>query len=127
MPPKTSRPVIILASIFIGLVALIHAYILILEVFLWETPRGQRAFGNTPVSAAATKTLAANQGLYNGFLAAGLVVGFFLLHDLPMTFFLLGCVIVAALFGAATTKIVRILFIQGLPALLALIALIVAR
>ncbi len=118
---------IILASILIGLVALLHAYILVLEVFLWETRRGLRAFGNTPITAAATKTLAANQGLYNGFLALGLIVGFFLLHDIPMTYFFLGCVIVAALFGAATTKIVRILLIQGLPALVAVIALLLAR
>ncbi|MHB8461507.1 MAG: DUF1304 domain-containing protein [Vulcanimicrobiaceae bacterium] len=115
------------ASILVGLVALIHAYILILEVFLWETPRGQRAFGNTPVSAAATKTLAANQGLYNGFLALGLIVGFVIWHDMPMTYFFLGCVIVAALFGAATTKIARILLVQGLPALLAVIALYLAK
>ena len=64
-----------LANVLVGLVAAIHVYILILEMFLWTTPRGRKAFGTTPEFAAASKTLAANQGLYNGFLAAGLIWG----------------------------------------------------
>jgi putative membrane protein len=114
-----------IANVFIGLVALIHVYILVLEMFLWDTPRGRKAFGLTPEFAAASRVLAANQGLYNGFLAAGLLWGLWLGesgHQFKL--FFLVCVIVAGLYGAATANR-RILFIQTLPAALALLALIV--
>ncbi|MDG0791339.1 DUF1304 domain-containing protein [Cohnella ginsengisoli] len=111
-----------LGQIFAGLVALEHVYILILEMFLWTTPRAMKSFGTTPETAAATKSLAANQGLYNGFLAAGLCWG--LLHPNGQTgqqieVFFLACVLVAALFGGFTAKR-SILLVQGLPALIAL-------
>lgn len=113
-----------IATVLIGLVALIHVYIVILEMALWETPRGRKAFGTTPEFAAATKVLAANQGLYNGFMVAGLAWGLWLGDaGFAIKAFFLGCVIVAGLFGAATASI-RILYIQALPAVLALIALL---
>ena len=107
---------IVLAS----LVALLHAYFLYLEMFAWEQPRTRAAFGTTADFAKASKTLAANQGLYNGFLAAG--IGFSLwAADRPALIFCLCCVIVAGVYGAATASR-RILFIQALPAALALAA-----
>lgn len=112
-----------LASLFVGIVALEHIYILILEMVLWTTPRGLKAFGMTKEQAKVTKSLAANQGLYNGFLAAGLVWG--LVHpDASMghsiKIFFLICVIIAALYGGATAK-KSILLVQGLPAVIALL------
>lgn len=113
------------AIVATALVALLHLYILYLEMFLWTTPRGRKAFGLTPEFATATRVLAANQGLYNGFLAAGLLWGLWLgpAGD-PVKIFFLGCVIVAGLFGAATASR-RILFIQALPGAIAL-ALVLA-
>lgn len=111
------------ANIVIALVALIHVYILVLEMFLWDTPKGMKAFGLTAQQAKDTKVLAANQGLYNGFLAAGLFWGLSLGgagHHIK-TFFLL-CVLVAGLYGAATAN-KRILFIQALPAAVGLLLL----
>lgn len=105
----------------VALIGLLHVYILVLEMFLWEKPAGLRAFGNTPERAAATKVLAANQGLYNGFLAAGLFWGLWLggpQGRAVMAFFLL-CVLVAGLYGAATAAR-KILFIQAVPAALGL-------
>ena len=107
----------IAANIMIGLVALLHVYFLVLEMFLWDKPRGMRTFRTTPEYAAASKTLAANQGLYNGFLAAGLTWGLF--AGDPVKIFFLACVIVAGVFGAATVNL-RILWIQALPAAIAL-------
>jgi putative membrane protein len=112
----------IAASVVVWAIALLHVYILILEMFLWTTPRGQKAFGLTPEFAQQTKTLAANQGLYNGFLAAGLVFG--LLHPdfmvgVQIQTFFLACVAVAGIYGAFTAKF-SILFVQTLPALLAI-------
>ncbi|SFJ13559.1 putative membrane protein [Paenibacillus sp. UNC496MF] len=117
----------ILAAIFVGLVALEHVYILVLEMFLWTTPRAMKAFGTTKEEAETTKALAANQGLYNGFLAAGLVWG--LVHPDETTgpaieLFFLICVLVAALYGGATAKR-SIWLVQGLPALIALIFVLV--
>jgi putative membrane protein len=112
-----------IANILTGLVALIHAYIVVLEMVLWEKPAGLRAFGLTPEFAAQTRTLAANQGLYNGFLAAGLIWGLYLgSAGVAVTTFFLLCVLIAGLFGAATASR-RILFVQALPAALALAAL----
>ena len=101
----------IAANVLIALVALLHVYFLVLEMFLWDKPRGMRTFRTTPEYAAASKTLAANQGLYNGFLAAGLIWGFF--AGDPVKIFFLACVIVAGVFGAATVNL-RILWIQAL-------------
>ena len=114
-----------LAGIAVTLIALLHVYIMVLEMFLWSTPRGLRVFGNSPEQAAATKVLAANQGLYNGFLAAGLFWGLSLgASGNPIKIFFLGCVIVAGLYGGITASR-KILFIQALPAAIAL-ALVLA-
>jgi putative membrane protein len=109
-----------LANIAVALVALLHLYFLVLEMFLWTKPIGLRTFCLTPEFAAASKTLAANQGLYNGFLVAGLVWGF-ALGDAgnPIKIFFLGCVIVAGVFGALTSSR-KILWIQALPGAIAL-------
>jgi len=111
-----------LANVLTGLVALIHLYIVVLEMFLWDTPRGRKAFGTTEAFAKESKVLAANQGLYNGFLAAGLIWGIYLgdAGD-PVKIFFLLCVAVAGAYGAATVG-VRILLIQTVPALIALAA-----
>lgn len=111
-----------LANILTGLVALIHLYIVVLEMFLWDTPRGRKAFGTTEAFARESKVLAANQGLYNGFLAVGLIWGIYLgdAGD-PVKIFFLLCVAVAGVYGAATVG-VRILLIQTVPAVLALAA-----
>lgn len=108
------------ANAVVLLVALLHVYILVLEMFLWDTPRGRKAFGLTPEFAAATKVLAANQGLYNGFLAAGLLWGLWLgAAGGPVKVFFLLCVAVAGLYGAATASR-KILFVQTVPATLGL-------
>jgi putative membrane protein len=112
-----------LANVLIGLVALLHVYFLVLEMFLWNTPFGRRTFALEPDFAAASKTLAANQGLYNGFLAAGLVWGLCLgPAGLSVKVFFLACVVVAGVFGAFTVSR-KIFFVQALPALAALAAL----
>ncbi|HVK22190.1 MAG TPA: DUF1304 domain-containing protein [Actinokineospora sp.] len=115
----------IVAAVLVGLVALIHVYILVLEMFLWKTPRGRAAFGTTKEFAEESATLAANQGLYNGFLAAGLVYGL-VADDFAFKVFFLVCVIVAGLYGAATVS-KRILFVQSVPAALALLFVLLAR
>jgi len=115
------------ADIATGLVAAIHGYILVLEMFLWDTARGRRAFGTTPEFAAASKVLAANQGLYNGFLAAGLVWALWLGPSAdPVRLFFLDCVALAGIYGAATAN-VRIFFVQTLPAVVAIALVIGAR
>ena len=116
-----------IASVLIVLVAAIHVYIVVLEMFLWRTPRGLRAFGTDQAFADASAAPAANQGLYNGFLVAGLVWG--LLASDPVGFqvriFFLACVIVAGVYGATTVNR-RILLVQAVPAALALAAVLVA-
>ncbi len=116
------------AGIVIGLVAALHAWFLVLEMFLWKTPRGLATFGMTAEDAETTATLAANQGLYNGFLVAGLVWG--LVATDPVGFrvsaFFLTCVVVAGGYGAATVSR-RILFVQALPALVGLALLLAAH
>jgi len=109
----------ILAGAALALVALLHAYFLVLEMFLWERPAGRKAFGTTAEFAAATKTLAANQGLYNGFLAAGLLWGL-VAGATPVRVFFLACVIVAGVYGAFSVSR-KILFVQALPAAIALV------
>ncbi len=116
-----------MSNIAIGIVAAEHIAILILEMFLWTTPLGTRTFGLTPEFAEASKVLAANQGLYNGFLAAGLCFSLLQHRDAdPIKIFFLGCVIVAGLFGGLTVK-PSILFVQAAPALLALVLVVLAR
>lgn len=114
----------LIASILIGLVAVIHIYILVLEMFLWDTPKGRKVFGTTPEFAAESKVLAANQGLYNGFLAAGLIWSLVLgASGRPVALFFLGCVLVAGLYGAATATR-KILYVQALPAAVAIAAVL---
>ncbi|MGT2502819.1 DUF1304 domain-containing protein [Bradyrhizobium guangxiense] len=123
-----SLTLILIANVLVALVAALHVLFLILEMFLWDKPQGMKVFRNTPEKAEITKVLAANQGLYNGFLAAGLIWG--LVHGNPAfafqikAFFLL-CVIVAGAYGAATVSS-RILLVQALPAAVALAALFLA-
>jgi len=108
------------ADIAVALVALLHVYFLVLEMFLWDKPTGLRAFGLTPEFAAASKALAANQGLYNGFLAAGLIWGLALgAAGAPIKIFFLVCVTVAGVFGAVTASR-KILWVQALPGAVAL-------
>ncbi|ALN84495.1 hypothetical protein LC55x_1204 [Lysobacter capsici] len=110
-----------LTIVLIALVALLHLYFLILEMFLWTKPLGMKVFRNTPEKAEITRVLAANQGLYNGFLVAGLVWGLACARTDVATFFL-GCVVVAGAYGAATVSR-RIFYVQAVPALAALAAL----
>lgn len=100
------------------IIALLHIYILVLEMFMWQTPKAMRAFGTTVEFAEQTKAMAANQGLYNGFLAAGLLWGWYLGEaGYSIKLFFLGCVLVAGIYGAATVN-KKILFIQSVPALI---------
>lgn len=117
----------VLAAVIVGLVALLHIYFLVLEMFLWDKPAGMRAFGQTPERAAATKVLAANQGLYNGFLAAGLLWGLWLGPEgFGVKVFFMGCVLVAGLYGAATASR-KILYVQALPAAVGLVLVYLTR
>jgi putative membrane protein len=109
-----------IADIVVGLIALIHVNILVLEMFLWDKPAGLRAFGQTPEAAKASKVLAANQGLYNGFLAAGLFWGLSMGADgTGVKVFFLCCVLAAGLYGAVTANR-KILFVQAIPAAIGL-------
>jgi putative membrane protein len=113
------------ANIVVGIVALIHVYIVVLEMFLWDKPKGMKVFGLTPEKAEMTKVLGANQGLYNGFLAAGLFWGLYVggQQGASFKYFFLLCVLVAGLYGAATVS-KRILFVQSVPAALGLALLL---
>jgi putative membrane protein len=114
-----------IAQVLVALVAIEHLGFLVLEMFLWARPFGLRTFGHSAEDAVRTRALAQNQGLYNGFLAAGLALG--LWRGDPVTlFFFLGCVVVAGIFGAATAS-AKILFLQAVPGALALAALWAAR
>ena len=115
------------SQVLTGLVAALHVYFLVLEMFLWTTPIGQKAFGRTAAEQEATKVLAANQGLYNGFLAAGLVwslVGGPL--ALSVRSFFLGCVVIAGVYGGLTAS-KKILFVQAVPAAVALALTLLVR
>ena len=114
-----------LAKLSVLLVALLHFGFLTLEMFFWDDPVGREIFSLTAEQSAQTAVLAANQGLYNGFLAAGLLWGLFA-GKRDVTFFFLICVVVAGVFGAATAS-PTILFVQALPALLAMVFLFLAR
>ena len=112
-----------IANILTGIVALLHFGFLYLEMFLWDKPRGMKSFRMTEEFAKQSKTLAMNQGLYNGFLAAGLIWGIFA-GDAVKIFFL-SCVIIAGIFGAFTVS-KRIFYMQAVPAILGLVVLLVA-
>jgi putative membrane protein len=117
----------IVACILVAVVALLHAYFLVLEMFLWTTPTGRRAFGTTQEQAEQSKVLAMNQGLYNGFLAAGLFWGLTLgAAGRSVVIFFLLCVIAAGVFGAVTASR-KILYVQALPAIVALAAVMIRR
>ena len=117
----------VLASILVAFVAIEHLGFLVLEMFLWTTPYALQSFGMTEEFAKASAALAANQGLYNGFLAAGLAWGLLATKNgIAIKIFFLACVIVAGLFGAATAK-TSILFIQALPAAIALLLVLLSR
>lgn len=109
-----------IAQVLTGLVALLHVYFLVLEMFLWTRPLGLKVFAQSREKAEQSKVLAANQGLYNGFLTAGLVYGL-ATGSSEFCLFFLGCVTVAGLYGAATVSR-KILFVQALPAALAIAA-----
>ena len=114
------------ANVAVALVALLHLYFLILEMFLWDKPLGLRTFGITPEFAKASKALAANQGLYNGFLVAGLVWGLSLGETgTPIKIFFLSCVVIAGAFGALSANR-KILWIQALPGAIALALVLVS-
>lgn len=116
----------IIASIAVGLVALLHLCFMALEMFFWDKPLGMRTFGLKPDLARASKALAANQGLYNGFLAAGLIWGLILgAGGFPIKLFFLGCVVVAGVFGALTANR-KILFVQALPGAVALVLVLIS-
>ena len=112
----------IAAAVMVTIVAGLHVYILVLEMFLWRTPVGRRAFGTTQEVADSSAVLAANQGLYNGFLAAGLfwgLIAYGVVSGRAILTFFLACVIVAGFYGGATVNR-RIVLIQSLPAAIAL-------
>jgi len=114
-----------ISTILIALVAALHVYFMYLEMIAWDTPAGHKAFRLEPAFATRSKALAMNQGLYNGFLVAGLVWGLWLgAEGYGLKVFFLGCLILAGLFGAATVSR-KILYVQALPATLALAALLV--
>ena len=116
----------IAGDIVVGLVASLHVYFLVLEMFFWDKPLGRRTFRLTPEFAAASKSLAANQGLYNGFLAAGLVWGLLLgSSGYPIKLFVLGCIVVAGIFGAVTVNR-KILWVQAFPGAIAMALVLLA-
>lgn len=110
-----------LEIILIALIAIEHFYFLILEMFLWTTPKGIKTFGlKSKEFAEETKVLAANQGLYNGFLAAGLVYSI-IANNITFAMFFLICVVIAGIYGAYSTKKIKLFYIQGIPAIIAII------
>lgn len=113
-----------LSQVMIAVVALAHIAFLVIEMFFWDHPTGRNIFRLTPEFSAASRTLAANQGLYNGFLAAGLLWALWS-DRFDLKVFFLGCVIVAGVYGALTVK-PKIFFIQALPAILALGAVLLS-
>ena len=114
-----------LITILICIVALEHFYFLVLEMFLWTTPKGIKTFGlKSKAFAEETKVLAANQGLYNGFLSAGLIYSL-IIENINFSIFFLVCVTIAAIYGSYSTKKIRLFYVQGIPAILALIAIFI--
>jgi putative membrane protein len=116
---------VLVANILVVIVALLHIGFLALEMFFWDHPVGRKRFGLTPEFAKESAALAANQGLYNGFLAAGLIWGM-VINSTPIKIFFLVCVLIAGVFGGVTTRR-TILYIQALPAFLALLAVLLSR
>jgi putative membrane protein len=117
----------LVVKLLVAIVALAHIGFLVMEMFLWTSPYVLKTFGMTPEFAKSSSALAANQGLYNGFLAAGLIWSLFArTNQTALQVFFLSCVIVAGLFGAATVKM-SILYVQAIPAALALIAVLLSR
>ena len=115
----------LLPKVLIALVAIEHFYFLILEMFLWTKPKGLKVFGNTREDAEKSKVLAANQGLYNGFLAAGLLWSLMdRSNSTSIAIFFLSCVIAAGIYGAYSTKKIKLFYIQSLPAITAMIVLL---
>jgi len=107
---------------FVALVAFLHIYFMILEMFFWTKPKGLKAFGLTKKFAQESKVLAANQGLYNGFLAAGLIWSLIdNNYSNAIAIFFLGCVIIAGIYGAYSTKKIKLFYIQSLPAIIGII------
>jgi len=116
----------LLINILIGIIALLHFYFLILEMFFWDKPKGLKVFGHTQESATASKTLAMNQGLYNGFLSAGLIWGLYLgVTGTSIKIFFLACVLIAGIFGGLTANR-KILIIQAMPAAITLVLVMLA-
>lgn len=114
----------LLTIVLISIVAIEHIYFLILEMFLWTKPKGIKTFGlKSKQFAEDTKVLAANQGLYNGFLAAGLIYSL-VIEDKNLSIFFLACVTIAAIYGAYSTQKIRLFYVQGIPALMALTIII---
>jgi len=106
----------------IAIVAFEHIYFMILEIFFWTKPKGLKTFGNTKEAAEGSKVLAANQGLYNGFLAAGLIWAIVdKNYSNPIALFFLSCVTIAGVYGAYTTKKMKLFYIQSVPAIIAII------
>jgi putative membrane protein len=115
----------LIVSILVAIVAVLHVGFLVLEMFYWDRPFGRKTFHTTPEFSKASAVLAANQGLYNGFLAAGLIWGLVTGQVNVILFFLI-CVLIAGIYGGFTAGR-RILYIQALPALIALIAVYLSR
>jgi putative membrane protein len=117
----------VIGTVLVALIAVLHLWIMVMEMLLWETPRVRKAFGTTAEFAAASRVLAANQGLYNGFLAAGLLWALWLGvtgAGRGQALFFLGCILVAGVYGAVTAGR-RILFVQAVPAALGIIAVLI--
>ena len=107
---------------FVALVAFLHIYFMILEIFFWTKPKGLKAFGLTKEFAQESKILASNQGLYNGFLAAGLIWSLIdNNYSNAIAIFFLGCIIIAGIYGAYSTKKIKLFYIQSIPALIAIL------
>ena len=124
---KMEQTMYLIANSFVGIVALFHIYFLVLEMFLWDKPQGRKIFGLTPEFAAASKSLAANQGLYNGFLAAGLIWGLVAgASGTAVKIFFLACVIIAGIYGSVSVSR-KIFFVQALPAIIALVLVMVFK
>lgn len=111
----------LLFNILIGFIVLEHSYFLLLEMFFWTKPKGMKAFGLKDIEFAnATKVLAANQGLYNGFLAAGLLWSLYL-DEIKFSQFFLVCIVIAGIYGTYSTKKIKLFYIQAIPAIFALL------
>jgi putative membrane protein len=113
---------------FVALVAFEHIYFMILEMFYWDKPKGLKAFGQTLEAAKSSKTLAKNQGLYNGFLAAGLIWAIVDENNFEaLAVFFLSCVAVAGVFGAFTTKKIKLFYVQSVPSLIGLLLILFGK